>query len=68
MIRGRRQRSAPPRGSIHPEIEQVPFDGSPVSVWQTPASQARIAISPDGWLVAIEPEIQAFEEWELPAY
>ena len=51
-----------------PEIEQVPFDGSPVSAWQTPASQARIAISPDGWLVAIEPEIQAFEEWELPAY
>jgi hypothetical protein len=51
-----------------PEIERIPADGSAVSVWQTPASQARIAISPDGWLMAMEPETQSFEEWELPAY
>ena len=51
-----------------PEIEQVPADGSAPSVWQTPASQARIAISPDGWLVALSPETGTFEEWELPAY
>ena len=51
-----------------PEIEQVPADGSAPSVWQPPASQARIAISPDGWLVALSPETGTFEEWELPAY
>jgi hypothetical protein len=50
------------------QIEQVPADGSASSIWQSPASQARIAISPDGWLVALEPENQDFEEWQLPRY
>jgi hypothetical protein len=50
------------------QIEKVPADGSASSVWQSTVSPARIATSPDGWLIALEPEDQAFEEWQLPQY
>jgi hypothetical protein len=50
------------------EIEFVPADGSSAILWQTASSPARIAISPDGWLMALQPESQRFEEWVLPAY
>ena len=50
------------------ELERVPADGTPASVWQTTAGASRIAISPDGYVVALALEFGSFEEWVLPAY